>query len=521
MDALGQGWIWGAVALAVGVPVLLVVLTEAIGVLQRRGDAAVRPLRLLRNWVVPVGALFGLLAFAVTSPADQVWLRVVATVLGFLLILLVLSAFNVALFANARTDTWRRRIPSIFVEIVRLLLVVVGVAILFAVVWNADVGGVIAALGVTSIVIGLALQNAVGGIISGLLLLFEQPFTLGDWLETGTVTGRIVEVNWRAVHIDTGSGIQILPNAALATGSFRNLSRPRGPHRLALAVAFAKTDPPDDVTALLVRVADALPMRVPGERAAVSYAGAGAYRVEIAVASPSAVTAATSVYLGWLWYAARRAGLSLDGATGGVEPDLAPAMAVATSALQLHSDDRPAIEQSARVERYGAGEIVLTTGRVPTEVRVVVAGSARQSVIVGGAAVELPALGEGELIGASALTREPARPCHHRRPRRAHRARDPGGRARRRRPRAPPPRAAAGPLARAHPHAGGRRRRRRVGGRDAGGRAGRRAPAVVSAHPARRGRSGRGRSIGWGVPPTTSREALRARHRDHRRPVGR
>ena len=56
---------------------------------------------------------------------------------------------------------------------------------LFWWVWDADVAGVFAALGVTSIVVGLALQNAVGSIVSGLFLIFEAPFELGDWIETG------------------------------------------------------------------------------------------------------------------------------------------------------------------------------------------------------------------------------------------------------------------------------------------------------------------------------------------------
>ena len=76
--------------------------------------------------------------------------------------------------------------------------------------------------------LGLALQNSVGQIISGLLLLFEQPFQLGDWLDTPTARGRVVEVNWRATHIDTGSGMQIMPNSVLAAASFTNLSRPAG-----------------------------------------------------------------------------------------------------------------------------------------------------------------------------------------------------------------------------------------------------------------------------------------------------
>jgi small-conductance mechanosensitive channel len=68
----------------------------------------------------------------------------------------------------------------------------------------------------------------VGQIISGLLVLFEQPFQLGDWVDTESVTGRVVEVNWRATHIDTGSGLQIIPNSVLAVASFSNLSRPPG-----------------------------------------------------------------------------------------------------------------------------------------------------------------------------------------------------------------------------------------------------------------------------------------------------
>ena len=121
-------------------PVALVVLTE-VSAGCSRGLPAVGPLRLLRNWVIPVAGLLVLLTFAIQSPADQVWVRVVATVFGLLLILLVLSGFNVALFANARSGSWRERTPKIFIEIARLILIIVGLALLFRFVWGADVGG--------------------------------------------------------------------------------------------------------------------------------------------------------------------------------------------------------------------------------------------------------------------------------------------------------------------------------------------------------------------------------------------
>lgn len=407
--SLDGGWIWGAVALAVGVPILLVVLTEILAALQRRGSPAAGPVRLLRNWILPVAALFGLLAFALRSEAEHVWTRVVATVLGFLVILLILSAFNVALFGSAKEGSWQQRIPTIFVEIVRLLLVVVGLALLFSWVWNADVGGLIAALGVTSIVIGLALQNAVGGVISGLLLLFEQPFKIGDWLDVGSCEGRVIEVNWRAVHIDTGSGIQIVPNSTLSGASFTNKSLPVGAHWVSADAKFTTDDPPQEVMELLVEVARGLPDRVPTLEASATYRGAGGYSVSIPVTSPAVAGDALTTYLSWLWYAARRHRFALDGdATDPIaEPQrLEEAITALAPSLHLRPEDAEELRSTSRLERYGLGEVIIPAGIVPDELGFVVSGSAVFRVTVGDVVVDVSSVEPGEIVGQTALTRE-------------------------------------------------------------------------------------------------------------------
>lgn len=409
MDLLQEGWIWWALAIAVGVPVVLVILTEVLGALTRRGSPAAKPVRLLRNWVVPVAALFALLVFAFRSDAENVWPRVIATILGFLLILLVLSAFNVALFANAKEGSWQERIPTIFVELARLILVVVGLALLFQWVWNADVGGLIAALGVTSIVIGLALQNAVGGVISGLLLLFEQPFKIGDYLNAAGVEGRVIEVNWRACHIDTGAGIQIIPNSTLSGSSFTNLSQPVGAHHVTTSVAFTTDDPPHEVIGLLIEVADSLPMRADGQRASAEYLGAGKYSVSLPINGPQFATHALSLYLAWLWYAARRRGLSLDGdATDPIkEPgQLARALEIVGPTLHLGEAERDLVLSTSKMERYGLGEIVQPEGVLPHDIRFIVDGHVRLAVEAGGGRIEFATAEPGDYVGQTALTRE-------------------------------------------------------------------------------------------------------------------
>lgn len=412
MSIVLEGWIWWAAALAIGVPIALIVLTEVLGALARRNHPAVKPVKFLRNWVVPVAALLALFAFAFRSPVDQVWVRVVATLLGFLLILLVLSSFDVALFAQAKSGSWRERTPTIFIEIARLILVIVGLALLFQWVWGADVGGLIAALGVGSIVIGLALQNAVGGVISGLLLLFEQPFRIGDWLDVGGTTGRVIEVNWRAVHLDTDAGIQIIPNSSLSGASFTNLSKPSGSFLSTLTVTFTTDDPPHEVLDLLVRTATNLPMRTPGESATAEYAGNGSYSVSIPVLAPALSDTARSTYRIWLWYAARRGGLALDG--DGTDPLSSPEIldvALDAVSVPLHLDEqrRASLRGVGSLERYAPGETIQAERVVPEGMRVIVSGTVKKLVASGDDQLEFTQAGPGEFIGECALTRERTR----------------------------------------------------------------------------------------------------------------
>ncbi|KJC63986.1 cyclic nucleotide-binding protein [Agreia bicolorata] len=409
IDLWKEPWFGWALGVVIALPVLLVVLTEVYGALQRRNSPAAKPVRLLRNFVLPVAAIFALLTFASEQSFDLTWVRVVGTVLGFLLILLVLSAFNVAIFGNAREGSWRERLPSIFITLARLALILVGLAILFSWVWGADVGGLFAALGVTSIVIGLALQNAVGSIISGLLLLFEQPFKLGDFLEVGAVRGRVVEVNWRSVHIDTGNGIQIMPNSSLAGGSFTNLSQPVDGYMATVPLTFTTDDAPHAVVNMLVETASALPQLDSGARPTVSYEGKAAYTVSLPVTNPAAEGETVSLFLAWLWYAARRHDLGLDGDTTdpvNTRENVVEALGFAGSELGLPQEDLDGVVDSCRIEQFGAGELLQKVGVVPDCVRVVLSGVLELSVPYETGRLRIGVVERGEFIGQAALTRQ-------------------------------------------------------------------------------------------------------------------
>ena len=112
----GQPWFWPALLVIVALPLSLLILSELHGFLVRRASAYAKPVALLRNWLLP--------AFAVYLLIDQVdrtgvhadphgnWSKIAATVFGFLIMLVLLSGANAALFGEARAGSWRERLPE-------------------------------------------------------------------------------------------------------------------------------------------------------------------------------------------------------------------------------------------------------------------------------------------------------------------------------------------------------------------------------------------------------------------------
>jgi small-conductance mechanosensitive channel len=409
-SVLDAPWFYWAVGVAVGFPVCLVLLTELQNALRRRGSFLARPVHLVRNYILPLGALLVLLVGAMQVSGETTAVRVVATVFSFVVLVLLLSGTNATLFQGAPEGTWRKRIPSIFLDVARFALIAIGIGLILAYIWGAHIGGLFTALGVSSIVLGLTLQNSIGQIISGLFVLFEQPFQLGDWIETPSARGRVMEVNWRATHIDTGSGMLIMPNSVLATASFTNFSRPPGTHSLVVNTIFAVDDPPDDVCAMLIRVASALPQLRPGAAPSSRPAGALEYKTVIPLRTPADDIAARATFLRWVWYASRRAELHLDEAEDefATPERLEASVRIVAPNLRLTQDDHEELISHARIARFGTDEYLQFAGQVPKRMSIIVNGQVRL-VVTGddGAITPVRTLEAGDFLGQTTLTREP------------------------------------------------------------------------------------------------------------------
>ena len=408
---LESPWFYWAVGVAVGFPLLLIALTEWQHSLRRRGSPLVGPISLLRNVLVPLGALLAAMVGATGMPAHSTPVRIVGTLVAMGVLILLLSGVRNSVFASAPDGSWRRRVPAIFLDVMRFGLIAVGAGLVFSYIWGANVGGLFTALGIGSIVIGLTLQNSVGQIISGLLMLFEQPFRLGDWIETDKATGRVVEVNWRAVHLQTSKGIEVTPNSVLAGSAFTNLSRPADNHAIRVVNVFAVEDRPDQVCALLTRVASRVPQCHPDLTPTAIPIGDLKYRTKIPLGSPADDGDAEATFRRWVWYAARREGLHLDEAVDDfTDPDLVAAAIkrVVAPTLRLTGEQQRAMVPHAVIERYGSGELIQPDGIVPEAMSFITSGTVLLTAEApDGSRTEVGTLETGSYLGHSTLIRHP------------------------------------------------------------------------------------------------------------------
>jgi small-conductance mechanosensitive channel len=140
----------------------------------------------------------------------------------------------------------RPREGKLLQDLLAGLIYLAAVFAIIAYVFDLPIQGLLATSGVVAIILGLALQNTLGDVFSGLVLSFSRPYRPGDWisLEGGT-DGRVIEMNWRATHVLTGRrDLAIVPNSTIAKSKIVNVSSPSGIHGVTITVQLdAKTAP--------------------------------------------------------------------------------------------------------------------------------------------------------------------------------------------------------------------------------------------------------------------------------------
>ncbi len=109
---------------------------------------------------------------------------------------------------------------------------------------------------VISIVLGLALQESLGNLFSGLVLQAAPPFVLGDFIQAGSLEGRVVDMTWRAVTLHTlDDNYVVIPNGTIAKQEIVNLNAPTSVTARLVKIGLEYSLPPCDAVQVLQRAA--------------------------------------------------------------------------------------------------------------------------------------------------------------------------------------------------------------------------------------------------------------------------
>ena len=102
-----------------------------------------------------------------------------------------------------------------------------------------DMGPVLAGLGITGVVLGFAFQDTIGNLLSGMMIVINAPFRIGDYIETGSFSGSVSDMDMICVILSTPDNRKITIANKLVWGSpivnYSNVDR----RRLGLTVSVA------------------------------------------------------------------------------------------------------------------------------------------------------------------------------------------------------------------------------------------------------------------------------------------
>ena len=104
--------------------------------------------------------------------------------------------------------------------------------------------------------VALGLQNEKNNFVPGIILLFERPIKVGDWVIIDGEEGKIKQINIRSTEVETFKrASMIIPNANLLSTTVTNLTHGNNWARYAIGVGVAYGSDTDKVREILLECA--------------------------------------------------------------------------------------------------------------------------------------------------------------------------------------------------------------------------------------------------------------------------
>ncbi len=406
----------------IGVPVLVIVFNELIYRMDKDALNLSPPIRLIRNIILPLVAITVVFTQVAGYTRDTNFVKIIETIIWILVINALIAIINVLFFTGGERSLIKSKVPQLFLDIFRVFMVLLGGAIVLSAVWGADLGGLVTALGLGSFVLGLALQDTLGNLFSGIALLYEKPFSEGEVIKIEDNIGTVIEMNWRAIRLLTRENeMVIIPHLVIGQGIIENYSRPSRAHILKVNLGFAYDIAPNRVKDALMETCLATPGILhdpPPEIKTSDYAASQiVYEIEFAIMGYMTHEEIMDDFMTRVWYTSRRYDLTIpfpqldihqrsDNKSIVHEKSIRLNQVLNTlpNLLPIDYDNVKDIIGGTELEYYGRGEYVIQQGDLTGTLYILIEGNARLSTAdKTGTQVKVSSLENGDFFGEITL----------------------------------------------------------------------------------------------------------------------
>jgi len=151
----------------------------------------------------------------------------------------------------------------LFDNLSKIVIVIMAFYIGFQI-WNIDMTAWLASAGVVGIAVGFAAKDTLANLFSGVFILADAPYKIGDYivLDTTGMRGKVTQIGLRSTRLVTRDDIEVtIPNSIMGNTQVINQSGgPQPKFRIRVKIGIAYGEDIDYVRKLLIRIADEEPL---------------------------------------------------------------------------------------------------------------------------------------------------------------------------------------------------------------------------------------------------------------------
>ena len=171
-------------------------------------------------WNYDFSTYFNALFNNLTTTLEDSLFRIISTILVFFVtfFLLKISKMSIDSIGKKPGSIYRRRrtLAKLTLSILRYLGWIIALIIVLAI-WGVNIGPALAGLGILGLVIGLGAQKFINDLISGLFIIFEQHYDVGDIIESNGFKGEVIDIGLKTTRIKNWKGeVKILANGSIS-----------------------------------------------------------------------------------------------------------------------------------------------------------------------------------------------------------------------------------------------------------------------------------------------------------------